>query len=78
MAAIKLETAKRHLDMWLEAEMKVTNAQSYSIGTRSLTYANIAEIRKSIEYWSDKVEELENIEKSGGRKRARRFVPRDL
>ena len=28
MAGITLETAKRHLDAWLEAELAVTNAQS--------------------------------------------------
>ena len=30
MAGITLETAKRHLDAWLEAELAVTNAQSYT------------------------------------------------
>ena len=32
MAGITLETAQKHLDAWLEAEMQVTNAQSYTIG----------------------------------------------
>ena len=78
MAGITLETAKRHLDEWLEAEMAVTNAQSYSIGSRSMTKADLAEIRKSIEYWQNKVTQIENIKKSGGRNRVKRFVPRDL
>lgn len=50
MAGITLETAKRHLDAWLEAELAVTNAQSYTIGSRTMTKANLTEIRKSIEY----------------------------
>ena len=36
MAGITLETAKRHLDAWLEAELAVTNAQSYTIGSRTM------------------------------------------
>ena len=78
MAVITLETAKRHLDAWLEAELAVTNAQSYTIGSRTMTKANLTEIRKSIEYWQGKVTALENAAKYGGRNRAKRFVPRDL
>lgn len=78
MAGITLETAKRHLDAWLEAELAVTNAQSYTIGSRTMTKANLNEIRKSIEYWQEKVTVLENAAKYGGRNRAKRFVPRDL
>ena len=77
MAGITLETAKRHLDAWLEAELAVTNAQSYTIGSRTMTKANLTEIRKSIEYWQGKVTALENAAKYGGRNRAKRFVPRD-
>ena len=78
MAGITLETAKRHLDAWLEAEIAVTNAQSYTIGSRVMTKADLEEIRKTIDYWNNKVAELENIAKYGGRNRAKRAVPRDL
>lgn len=78
MAGITLETAKRHLDTWLEAEMAVANAQSYTIGSRTMTKANLAEIRKAIEYWQGKVTTLENIKKNKGRNRVKRVVPRDL
>lgn len=78
MAGITLKTAKEHLDVWLEAEAAVANAQSYTIGSRSMTKANLGEIRKQIEYWQGKVTALENIAKNGGRNRVRRFVPRDL
>jgi len=70
--------AQRHLDAWMEAELAVTNAQSYTIGSRTLTKANLTEIRNAIDYWRGKVAELENIEKNGGRSRVKRFVPRDL
>lgn len=75
---ISLEIAKKHLDAWLTAELEVTTHQSYTIGSRSLTKANLSEIRKQIEYWSDQVARLEKIEKRGGRNRVYRAVPRDL
>ncbi|MBQ0067547.1 MAG: hypothetical protein KBS60_05155 [Phascolarctobacterium sp.] len=78
MAGITLETAQKHLDAWLEAEMAVTNAQSYTIGSRTMTKANLTEIRNAIEYWQGKVSALENAQKYGGRNRVRRVVPRDL
>ena len=78
MAAITLETAKRHLDMWLEAETQVAINQSYTIGGKSFTRANLSEIRKQVEYWSNKVAELQNIAKKKGRNKVYRIVPRDL
>ena len=78
MAGITLETAQKHLDAWLEAEMQVTNAQSYTIGSRTLTKANLTEIRNAIEYWQQKVTILENLKENNGRSRVKRFVPRDL
>lgn len=78
MAGITLKTAQRHLDAWLEAELAVTNAQSYTIGSRVMTKADLEEIRKTIDYWNKKVIELENVQKYGGRNRAYRAVPRDL
>lgn len=73
-----LETAKKHYQAWLVAELEVTTHQSYSIGTRTLTMANLAEIRKEIDYWESKVELLKNKEKHKGRNRIMRVVPRDL
>lgn len=78
MAGITLETAQKHLDAWLEAELTVTTGQSYTIGSRVLTRANLTEIRNAIDYWNKKVIALENVEKAGGRNRVRRVVPRDL
>ncbi|CCY40047.1 uncharacterized protein BN480_01309 [Firmicutes bacterium CAG:124] len=75
---ISLEIAKKHLDAWLTAELEVTTHQSYTIGSRSLTKANLSEIRQQIEYWRNQVARLENIEKRGGRNRVFRAVPRDL
>lgn len=78
MAGITLQIAKTHLEEWLKAELAVTTSQSYTIGSRVLTRANLTEIRNAIDYWNRKANELENIEKTGGRNRVRRVVPRDL
>lgn len=78
MAGITLETAQKHLDAWLEAELTVTTGQSYTIGSRVLTRANLTEIRNAIDYWNKKVIALDNVKKAGGRNRVRRVVPRDL
>lgn len=78
MAGITLKVAQKHLDAWLEAELAVTTSQSYTIGSRVLTRANLTEIRNAITYWNGKVNELENVQKTGGRNRVRRVVPRDV
>ena len=78
MAGVTLETAQKHLDAWLEAELTVTTGQSYTIGSRVLTRANLTEIRNAIDYWNKKVIALDNMKKAGGRNRVRRVVPRDL
>lgn len=74
---ITLEQAQEHLEMWLEAEMEVTTSQSYQLGSRSLTRANLSEIRETIDYWQKKVDALLAAQK-GGRNKVRRGVPRDL
>jgi hypothetical protein len=78
MAGITLTQANTHLQAWLTAEIEVTTNQSYTIGTRTLTRANLGEIRKQIDYWQNTCNRLENVAKYGGRNRVRRIVPRDL
>ncbi len=78
MAGITLETAQKHLNAWLKAELTVTTGQSYTIGSRALTRANLTEIRNSIDYWNEKVHKLENVQRKGGRNRIKRGVIRDL
>lgn len=76
--AERLEIAKKHLDAWLTAELEVTTHQSYTIGSRSLTKANLSEIREQIQFWQNEVASLENIGQRHGRNRVMRAVPRDL
>ena len=58
MAGITLAQAEAKLALWLAAEEKVATGQSYSIAGRSLTRANLGEIRETIDYWDSKVQRL--------------------
>ncbi len=59
MAGITLEMAREHLDAWLRAELAVSQAQSYTfVGHRSVTKADLGEIRQQIKFWSDRVAAL--------------------
>ena len=73
MSVITKDVAREMLSLWLDAERAVTTGQSYSIGTRSLTRANLAEISERITYWRNELSKLES-----GRKGMRvwRGVPR--
>jgi hypothetical protein len=77
MAGITLQQAQKHLSAWLKAELEITTSQSYKIGTRMLTRADLKEVRNQIKFWMDKVAELENVSKRGGRNRIMRAIPRD-
>ncbi|GHV43134.1 hypothetical protein FACS189490_13130 [Clostridia bacterium] len=75
---INLQTANEHLNAWLDAELALSSAQSYTIGTRTLTRANLAQVREQIKYWEGKVVEAESAAKGRGRNRAYSVIPRDL
>ena len=49
MAGITKKEAQRHLDIWLEAEAQIATGQSYQIGSRMLTRADLASVRKQID-----------------------------
>lgn len=71
-----LADAQAHLDAWLAADLAVASGQAYTIGSRSLTRANSAEIAKQIAYWSAEVTRLEAGRGRG--LRVLRAVPRDV
>lgn len=77
MAGITLEQAEAKLQTWMEAEEKIATGQGYSIGDRRLTRADLYTVRGEIDYWNNKIKELER-EATCGRNRVYRIVPRDI
>lgn len=78
MAIFSKELCQQKLSTWLAAEEAVATGQSYQIGSRMLTRADLKQIRSEMEYWAEKLAQAEAEEKSGGRNRAYRAVIRDV
>jgi hypothetical protein len=74
MSSISLETAKKHLEAWLAAELAVSTGQEYRIGSRILRRANLSDISKQINYWRREIARLQGK----GVNRVIRVIPRDL
>jgi len=53
--SINLKLAQTALNAWIAADLAVAKGQSYSMNGRSLTLANVREIREQILYWERKV-----------------------
>jgi outer membrane PBP1 activator LpoA protein len=79
MAQYTLEVAQQHLDSWLAAELALSTGQSYTIGNRSLTRANVKEVMDQIRYWSVQVAACKREELGlPAKRRVRRYLPLDL
>lgn len=74
MAGITLEQAETKLNAYLEAETNVLAGQSYQFQGRTLTRANLSEIRAGISSWDKRVKELSA--KASGRGRSVTASPR--
>lgn len=75
----RVEEYKKRLQMYYEAEEAIlSGAQSYSLGSRSLSRANLSEIRSTIEYLIKQIEIEEAIAKGNGKMRVLGGVPRDV
>lgn len=53
--ALTLTQAQTALDAWIAADLAVAKGQSYSMNGRTLTLANVKEIREQIQYWERRV-----------------------
>lgn len=74
----RIDRVKKSLDMYYEAEIAIiSGAQSYSVGSRSLTRANLSEIRAAIQEYENLLTNLENQLNGRGRNLMLRAVPRD-
>lgn len=67
MPVITLAVAETRLQAYVDAELAVLGNQSYKIGDRELTRADLKEIREGIDYWEAKVDRLQPTPTSRGR-----------
>ena len=75
MPWITIEEARENLTMWLCAERDISTGQSYKIGTRSLSRADLSMVASRIAFWRNEIEKLENGQRG---LRVVRAVPRDF
>lgn len=75
----RLEQYKSRYELYLKAEAAILEgAQSYSVGSRHLTRADLAEIRKMLNSLESGIDELEAELAGGGRRKCIRVIPRDI
>ncbi len=60
MAGLTQAQAEAQLALYIAAEEKVLSGQEYSIGSRRLKRADLAEIREGIQFWNAEVQRLSN------------------
>ena len=70
LSTYSLTFAKERLAVYYAAEEAALSGQAYTLGGRSLTRANLSEIRKGIQLWEGRVERLETTGRSGPRMRS--------
>ena len=75
----KYEQTKKRLELYYKAEEAVlVGGQHYIIGSRTLTRADLAEIRKNIKALKSELAELEALLSGNGRRAIKRVIPRDV
>lgn len=74
--AEKKKKLQNRLELYYEAEEKILSGQSFTIGSRSLTRANLAEVTSMIKSLED---QIAAIDVNGTNKRkVARIIPRDI
>lgn len=75
----RLAKYKARLELYYKAEEAILDgAQSYTIGSRHLTRADLAEIRKMMATLENGIDELESELAGNGRRKCIRVIPRDV
>lgn len=75
----RLEEYKKRLEMYYKAEEAIIGgAQSYSLGSRNLTRANLADVRQMIDYLIKQIEVEEARLRGKGKMKVVGGVPRDV
>lgn len=70
----QLERAKKRLELYYQAEEAILTGQEYTIGTKKLRRADLAEVQSMIAKLEKEVKSLQN----GGKNRALRGIPLDI
>ena len=79
VAKTKLERVKKRLELYYGAEEAIlSGAQSYTIGSRTLTRADLDAIRKVINTLEADLAELESVVAGKGYRKCVRVIPRDV
>ncbi len=73
MSDKRLEMKKERLERYYEAEEKILKGQSYKIGTRELTRADLASVQGKIKELETEVDTLEK--RGTAKRRSARVVP---
>jgi len=76
-AITKLQRAIEMRDSWIVAEEAVQAGQSYSVDGKTVTKANLSEIRNAIKYWEGQISQSKRKSKGKGRVRITNVVPTD-
>lgn len=74
MPTPSLETATEFYELYLTAERAILKGQSYQIGNRALTRANLSEVVEQREKWGQLVDRLSD---GNGGPRVTQVIPRD-
>lgn len=75
----KTKRLRNRLEMYYQAEEAIlSGAQSYQIGSRNLTRANLDTIRKMIDELENALEEQIAIDKGKRRNKVLGAIPRDI
>lgn len=76
---VRLQNYRERLELYLQAEAAILEgAQSYAIGSRNLTRADLSEVRKMITTLEAGIDELEALASGNGRRKCIRVIPRDV
>ena len=75
MSNQRLEMKKKRLQQYYDAEEKILRGQSYTLGSRQLTRANLASVQNKIKELESEVESLER--RGTLKRRCARVVPID-
>lgn len=71
----KIDRLEKRLELYYQAEESVLLRQSYKIGSREVTFADLPTIKAQIKTLET---ELERLTKSKGKRKVRRIIPLDI